>query len=119
MLESAVELTEGRLTGQDVKTLIDLAKEMLNASVELLSHVSEVIPQLAKQYPLMVITKGDLLDQETKIHRSGLGHYFREIESSATRSVAPFAHPNQLPNMESMNDFPLDIQHQQRVMAHR
>lgn len=73
MLESAVELTEGRLSGQDVKTLIDLAKGTLTAPVELLPHVGKVIAQLAKQYPLMVITKCDLLDQETKITRSRLG----------------------------------------------
>lgn len=91
MLESGVELTEGRLTGQDVKTLIDLAKEMLNAPVELLPHVSEVIPQLAKQVALMVITKGDLLDQETKIHRSGLGHYFRDIEVVSHKTRETYA----------------------------
>ena len=91
MLESAVELTEGRLAGQDVKTLIDLAKEMLTAPVELLPHVSEVIPQLAKQYPLMVITKGDLLDQETKINRSGLGRYFRDIEVVSHKTRETYA----------------------------
>lgn len=91
MLESAVELTEGRLTGQDVKTLIDLAKGMLTAPVELLPHVSEVIPQLAKQYPLMVITKGDLLDQETKITRSGLGQYFRDIEVVSHKTRETYA----------------------------
>ncbi len=91
MLESGVELTEGRLSGKDVKTLIDLAKEMLNAPVELLPHVSKVIPQLAKQYPLMVITKGDLLDQETKIHRSGLGQYFRDIEVVSHKTSETYA----------------------------
>ncbi len=91
MLESAVELTEGRLSGQDVKTLIDLAKGMLTAPVELLPHVSEVIPQLAKQYPLMVITKGDLLDQETKITRSRLGQYFRDIEVVSHKTRETYA----------------------------
>jgi putative hydrolase of the HAD superfamily len=89
MIETAVELTEGRLSGQDVKTLIDLAKEMLSAKVELLEHVAETIPQLASRYRLMVITKGDLLDQETKIARSGLGQYFQQIEvvSQKTRET--------------------------------
>jgi putative hydrolase of the HAD superfamily len=80
MIETAVELTEGRLQGQDVQALINLAKEMLSAKVELLEHVAETIPQLAANYRLMVITKGDLLDQETKIARSGLGQYFQQIE---------------------------------------
>lgn len=89
MLETAVELTEGRLTGQDVQALIDLAKEMLGAEVELLPQVGETIPRLAASYRLMLITKGDLLDQETKITRSGLGQYFQYIEvvSQKTREV--------------------------------
>ena len=89
MIETAVDLTEGRLTGQDVQALIDLAKEMLSAEVQLLEHVGETIPQLAASYRLMLITKGDLLDQETKITRSGLGQYFQHIEvvSQKTREI--------------------------------
>ena len=89
MIETALELTEGRLTGQDVKALIDLAKEMLSAKVELLEHVGETIPQLAASYRLMLITKGDLLDQESKIIRSGMGQYFQHVEvvSQKTRET--------------------------------
>ncbi|MBI5842807.1 MAG: HAD family hydrolase [Chloroflexi bacterium] len=80
MIETAVELTEGRISGRDIQAVINLAKEMLSADVQLLDHVSETIPQLANDYRLMVITKGDLLDQETKILRSGLEGYFQHIE---------------------------------------
>jgi len=80
MIETAVELTEGRVSGQDIKVLVDLAKEMLGTEVELLAHVRETIPQLSAKYHLMVITKGDLLDQETKLARSGLESYFQQIE---------------------------------------
>ncbi len=80
MLETAVELTEGRITGQDVKAIIQVARELLSVEVELLPHVQETIPQLSARYRLMVITKGDLLDQETKVERSGLAQYFQTIE---------------------------------------
>jgi putative hydrolase of the HAD superfamily len=80
MIETAVELTEGRISGQDIQILIDLAKEMLSADVQLLDNVREIIPQLAIEHRLIVITKGDLLDQETKISRSGLGQYFQHVE---------------------------------------
>jgi putative hydrolase of the HAD superfamily len=80
MIETAVELTEGRISGTDIQAVINLAKEMLTADVELLDHVRETIPQLAANHQLMLITKGDLLDQETKIVRSGLGEYFQHIE---------------------------------------
>jgi putative hydrolase of the HAD superfamily len=87
MIETAIELTEGRLSGQDIQALIDTAKEMLTAEVELLEQVSETVSALARIYPLMVITKGDLLDQETKLARSGLSHHFQYVEvvSNKTR----------------------------------
>ena len=80
MIETAVELTDGRVSGHDIQVLIELAKEMLNADVRLLDGVRETVSRLARDYRLMVITKGDLLDQETKIIRSGLSEFFQEIE---------------------------------------
>lgn len=80
MIETAVELTEGRISAGDIRTLIDLAKGMLSADVQLLDHVADTIPPLAAGHRLMIITKGDLLDQEAKVHRSGLGGYFQDIE---------------------------------------
>lgn len=90
MIETAVELTEGRIAGTDIQTLIDLARKMLNAEVQLLNHVVEIIPLLAENYQLMVITKGDLLDQETKISRSGLGQYFQCIEVVSHKTIASY-----------------------------
>ncbi len=80
LIETAIELTEGRISGQEIQEIVDLAKDMLNSEVELLPQVGQIIPQLSSQYPLMMVTKGDLLDQETKIQRSGLGKYFQHIE---------------------------------------
>jgi putative hydrolase of the HAD superfamily len=80
MIETAVELTEGRISGGDIQVIIDTAKEMLAAEVELVDHAAETIARLANAYALMVITKGDLRDQETKITRSGLAGHFRYIE---------------------------------------
>lgn len=90
MIETAVELTEGRISGKDIQTLVDLAREMLSADVQLLDYVAETIPQLAVDYRLMVITKGDLLDQETKVIRSGLGHYFQQIEVVSHKTPASY-----------------------------
>jgi len=80
MIETAIELTGGRVSGADVLAIIDRAKRMLAADVELLAHVEEILRGLADSYPLMVITKGDLHDQESKIARSGLAHLFRHLE---------------------------------------
>ncbi len=91
MIETAVELTEGRISGGDIQTMIGWAKEMLQAEVELLEAVRETIPLLAETYPLMVITKGDLLDQEAKVARSGIGQYFRHIEVVSHKTPAVYA----------------------------
>lgn len=86
MIETALELTEGRIAGLDIQAMIGWAKEMLAAEVELLDHVAETITRLAERYPLMLITKGDLLDQEGKIARSGLAPHFRYIEIVSDKS---------------------------------
>lgn len=90
MIETAVELTEGRISGHDIQALVDLAKEMLHADIQLLDTVNETIARLAADYRLMLITKGDLLDQETKITRSGLGGYFQQIEVVSQKTRASY-----------------------------
>ncbi len=91
MIETAVELTEGRITGSDIQTIIDSAKTMLAAEVELLEHVADTIAGLATTYTLMLITKGDLFDQETKIARSGLAQHFRHVEIVSDKREESYA----------------------------
>lgn len=80
MIETAIELSEGRITGAEIMQIIDFAKEMLKSPIELLEGVEETIKTLAQTHDLMIITKGDLFDQESKIARSGLAHFFSKIE---------------------------------------
>jgi putative hydrolase of the HAD superfamily len=80
MVETAVELTEGRVTGAEIRSILDLGRAMLATPVGLLDGVAETLGALAGAHTLMVITKGDLLDQETKIERSGLRDRFRWVE---------------------------------------
>lgn len=91
MIETAVDLTEGRVTGNEVKEIIGLAREMLAAPVEVLEGVRETIAELSGTHSLMVITKGDLFDQEAKIARSGLGGYFEEVEVVAKKVPEVYA----------------------------
>ena len=97
MIETAVELTEGRVSGQDIQTLIDTAKGMLNAEVELLDGVRETFASLTpvaggtNAYRLMLITKGDLLDQESKIARSSLSDSFQAIEIVSDKNPESYA----------------------------
>lgn len=80
MIETAIELTDGRLESADVRAIIEFGREMLAAPVTLLEGVREAIEELAASFPLILITKGDLLHQETKLAGSGLGGHFTGIE---------------------------------------
>ncbi|MCB0572882.1 MAG: GNAT family N-acetyltransferase [Phaeodactylibacter sp.] len=80
MIETAIQLTNGKMDGRTAQQIIGMGKEMLEHPIELLDGVEETIEALAPYYELMIITKGDLFDQESKAARSGLAGRFRHIE---------------------------------------
>ncbi|HCP34669.1 MAG: HAD hydrolase-like protein [SAR324 cluster bacterium] len=80
MIETSIQLTNGDITGKEIEQIMDFGREMLGAPIQLLENVESVLQQLKKKHPLFLITKGDLIDQETKIARSGLSEYFDAIE---------------------------------------
>lgn len=80
MIQTAIELTEGRITGGELQNILDFTRSMLEAPIDVLPNVRELIGQLDPHYFIMVITKGDLLDQESKVARSGLGDLFDHVE---------------------------------------
>jgi putative hydrolase of the HAD superfamily len=80
MIETAIMLTDGRIDARDISALIDAGKRMLDHPVELMDGASEVVNALRDRYRIMVITKGDLFDQESKLARSGLADAFWRIE---------------------------------------
>jgi len=85
MIETAIEVTEGRIDTADIQAIIDGAKEMLQHPVELLDGVAETVAALAKDYRVMVITKGDLFHQESKLARSGLVEDLWQVEIVAEK----------------------------------
>jgi putative hydrolase of the HAD superfamily len=85
MIETACELSEGRITGKEINEIIGFARIMLASPIELLEGVSDAIQDLQDKYRIMLITKGDLFDQETKLARSGLGGYFDIVEIVANK----------------------------------
>jgi len=90
MIETAIELTEGRISGAEIQSLIAAAKEMLEAPVVPLPGVEETLADLSARWPLMLITKGDLFDQESKLARSGLETYFTKIEIVSEKNSAVY-----------------------------
>ncbi len=87
MIEVAAGLLEGRASGREIGAILDLGKEMLTAEVPLLPHTRQTLALLAQQYELMLITKGDLVEQGKKIERSGVAHYFRYIEVVGSKAA--------------------------------
>ncbi len=89
MIETAVKATGGRVRGSDVQAVIDLGRAMVGHEMKLLDFATETVASLAESHPLMLITKGDLMDQERKIASSGLAGYFKHVEivSDKTREV--------------------------------
>ena len=81
MIESLIELSGGKVSGREIQQVIEIGKSIMTYPIELLPDVKETIESLKEfGYRLMIITKGDLFDQESKIARSGLADLFDIIE---------------------------------------
>lgn len=80
MIEAALKITEGTLESEGIERILQLGKELLARPIEVLDGVEEVLLQLKNRYRLVVATKGDLLDQEKKLKKSGIEHHFHHIE---------------------------------------
>jgi putative hydrolase of the HAD superfamily len=91
LLEAAVELTEGRIKSGDLRPVIALAKEMIAEEVELFDGSRGVVAALASRYPLVLITKGQLLHQTSKLDRSGLREFFRFVEVVSHKTADVYA----------------------------
>lgn len=80
MIETAMRISNGALDLKVIERIMELGKQMLQQPIELLPGVEEVLIALQGKYRLVMATKGDLLDQEKKLIRSGLEKYFHHIE---------------------------------------
>ncbi|MBK8393620.1 MAG: HAD family hydrolase [Saprospiraceae bacterium] len=80
MIQTASVITENKVDFSIVDKIMEIGHDMMNKPVELLDGVQEVIEELHGRYKLVVATKGDLVDQERKLAKSGLDHYFHHIE---------------------------------------
>lgn len=80
MIETAIEVTEGRVAASVIAEIMAAGREMLRHPVQLLPHAQEAVSALAAAHRVVLITKGDLLDQERKLAQSGLGDLFHGVE---------------------------------------
>ncbi len=91
MIETAIEVTEERVPACVISELLAAGQEMLRHPIELLPHAADTIEALAPAHRLLLITKGDLLDQERKLAQSGLGEMFDAVEIVSDKTAPVYA----------------------------
>jgi putative hydrolase of the HAD superfamily len=90
MVETALRISDKKINDSVLEKIINLGKELLEKPIELLDGVEEVLHHLKDKYRLVVATKGDLLDQERKLKKSGIEHYFHHIEIMSDKQEADY-----------------------------
>lgn len=92
LLETAIRISGGKIPVKTLEQLIFIGKEQLTRPVELFEGVEGTLNYLSGRYRLIVVTKGDLLDQEAKLHHSGLAHYFHHVEIMSDKTIKQYRH---------------------------
>ena len=87
MIETAIEVTQGRIPAAIIRQILDLGKELQSHPIELMPGAGEVIETVSGTHSIVLITKGDLLDQERKLAQSGLGDMFDGVEIVSDKTV--------------------------------
>lgn len=90
MIETAIEVTDGKVPAAVIGELLDAGRDMLSHPVELLPDVEATLKALKHEFKLLMITKGDLLDQERKLAQSGLRDHFDAIEIVSDKTPAAY-----------------------------
>ncbi|GGE08333.1 haloacid dehalogenase [Aureimonas endophytica] len=90
MIETALDVTEGRVDGAAIRAILDFGREMLDHPVETLPYAREVLEGLKGRVRLILVTKGDLFDQERKLAASGLGEFFDAVEIVSDKLPATY-----------------------------
>lgn len=91
MIETAIEVTEGRVPASVIAELVAAGREMLEHPIELLPHARVAVEAAAASHRVLLITKGDLLDQERKLAQSGLGDLFHGVEIVSDKTAPVYA----------------------------
>jgi putative hydrolase of the HAD superfamily len=91
MVETALKVSNHQISIKTIEQILEYGKEMLEKPIDLLDGVNDVLKNLKKEYRLVVATKGDLLDQERKLQKSGLASYFHHIEIMSEKREADYS----------------------------
>ncbi len=90
MVETALRISDKTVSIDIIEKAIQYGKELLDKPIEMLEGVEDVLEALSGKYKLVVATKGDLLDQERKLKKSGIEHYFHHTEIMSDKKEKDF-----------------------------
>ncbi len=90
MVETALEITENRVPASTIGHILAAGREMHDHPVETLPHVQDTLEKLSQSHRIVLITKGDLFDQERKLAQSGLGDLFGAVEIVSEKDVSTY-----------------------------
>jgi len=91
MIETALRVSENKISIGVIEKIIQYGKDQMEYPIEMLDGMEEALHLLKKRYRLVVATKGDLVDQERKLRKCGLEHYFHHIEIMSDKQQADYA----------------------------
>lgn len=91
MIETALDVTENRAPGHVIRSIVEAGQDMLAHPIELLPGVQDALNLLAPDFTMVLVTKGDLMDQERKLAQSGLGELFDGVEIVSDKTAATYS----------------------------
>lgn len=91
MIQTALRISDHKINAKALDKILEIGYDMMQKPVEIMPGVEEVLAELKENYRLVMATKGDLVDQERKLKKSGLDHYFHHIEIMSEKKEADFA----------------------------
>ena len=103
LIETGIEISRGTLSNDEILELIKIGKETIGRKIELMPEVVEILSGLSGKYPIILATKGDLKEQESKIERSGLEQYFSHIEIMSEKNSENYLKIIRMHNIEPEN----------------
>jgi len=90
LIETAINISGGKIPSKEILKIIDIGKELLQKPIVLLDDVENVLKSISEKYKLIIASKGDLLDQERKLKKSGLAKYFHHIEIMSDKKTEDY-----------------------------
>ncbi|WP_226780271.1 HAD family hydrolase [Oceaniglobus trochenteri] len=90
MIETAIDITDEKVPARVIRELVDAGRDMLEHPIDLLPEVEDTLRALSGDFRLLIITKGDLLDQERKVAQSGLGDLFDGVEIVSDKTASAY-----------------------------